>query len=99
LLFLIYGAETIGLASAAKHEFLRSRGLDHAIDSRTADMVKEVHQITRGDGVEIVLDAQGGPSWRQSYSLLAPTGRLLTFGASNLVAGQRRSLPSWIRFC
>lgn len=94
----IYGAETIGLASAAKHEFLRSRGLDHAIDSRTADMVKEVQQITKGDGVEIVLDTQGGPSWRQSYNLLAPTGRLLTFGVSNLAPGQRRSLPSLLRF-
>jgi NADPH:quinone reductase-like Zn-dependent oxidoreductase len=94
----IYGAETIGLASAAKHEFLRFRGLDHAIDSRSADMVKEVQQITRGDGVEIVLDTQGGPSWRQSYNLLAPTGRLLTFGVSNLAPGQRRSLPSLIRF-
>lgn len=94
----IYGAETIGLASAAKHEFLRSRGLDHAIDSRTADMVKEVQQIAKGDGVEIVLDTQGGPSWRQSYNLLAPTGRLLTFGVSNLAPGQRRSLPSLLRF-
>ncbi len=30
----IYGAQTIGLASTAKHAFLRSRGLDHALDSR-----------------------------------------------------------------
>ena len=94
----IYGAQTIGLASAAKHAFLRSRGLDHALDSRTADVVKEVQQITNGDGVEIVVDAQGGPSWRQSYGLLAPTGRLLTFGVSSLAPGNRRSLRSLLRF-
>jgi synaptic vesicle membrane protein VAT-1 len=94
----IYGAQTIGLASAAKHEFLRSRGLDYALDSRTANVVKEIHQITNGEGVEIVLDAQGGPSWRQSYGLLAPTGRLLTFGVSSLAPGHRRSLLSLLRF-
>ena len=94
----IYGAQTIGLASTAKHAFLRSRGLDHALDSRTADVVKEVQQITNGEGVEIVVDAQGGPSWRQSYGLLAPTGRLLTFGVSSLAPGNRRSLRSLLRF-
>ncbi len=94
----IYGAQTIGLASTAKHAFLRSRGLDHALDSRTADVVKEVQQISNGDGVEIVVDAQGGPSWRQSYGLLAPTGRLLTFGVSSLAPGNRRSLRSLLRF-
>ena len=87
-----------GLASAAKHAFLRSRGLDHPLDSRTADVVKEVRQITNGDGVEVVVDVQGGPSWHQSYGLLAPTGRLLTFGVSSLAPGHRRSLPSLLRF-
>ena len=57
-----------------------------------------LHQITHGEGVEIVLDAQGGPSWRQSYGLLAPTGRLLTFGVSSLAPGHRRSLLSLLRF-
>lgn len=94
----IYGAETIGVASAAKHAFLRSRGLDHAIDSRGADVAKEIQQISKGEGVEMVLDSQGGPSWRQSYGLLAPTGRLLIFGASSLAPGHRRSFLTLLRF-
>ena len=93
----IYGAETIGIASASKHDFLRSRGLDYAIDSRGADVAREVRQISKGEGVEIVLDSQGGPSWKQSYSLLAPTGRLVVFGASSLASGDRRSLLSLLR--
>ena len=93
----IYGAETIGITSASKHAFLHSRGLDHAIDSRSADGLKKIQQISRGEGVEIVLNSQGGPSWRQSYDLLAPTGRLLTFGVSSLALGRRRSLPSLLR--
>jgi NADPH:quinone reductase-like Zn-dependent oxidoreductase len=94
----IFGAQTIGLASAHKHAFLRARGLDHALDSRTGDVVKEVTRLTNGEGVQVVLDAQGGPSWQKSYSLLAPTGRLLTFGVSSLAPGQRRSLLQLLRF-
>jgi NADPH:quinone reductase-like Zn-dependent oxidoreductase len=93
----IYGAETIGIASASKHDFLRSRGLDHAIDSRGADVAREIRQISKGEGVEIVLDSQGGPSWKQSYSLLAPTGRLVVFGASSLASGDSRSVLSLLR--
>ena len=93
----IYGAETIGIASAAKHEFLYTRGLDHAINSRGVNVLKEVRKISKDEGVELVLDAQGGPSWRQSYSLLAPTGRLLTYGISSLAPEQRRSIPSLLR--
>jgi NADPH:quinone reductase-like Zn-dependent oxidoreductase len=94
----LHGAETIGSASPGKHDFLRMRGLDHAIDSRAADWAQQVQRITNGDGVQIVLDAQGGPSWRQNYRLLAPTGRLLTFGISNLAPGRRRSIAAVLRF-
>jgi NADPH:quinone reductase-like Zn-dependent oxidoreductase len=94
----IYGAETIGIASAAKHAFLHSRGLDHAIDSHGADVARQIQQISKGEGVQIILDSQGGPSWRQSYSLLAPTGRLVIFGASSLATGHHRSLLSLLRF-
>ena len=94
----IHGAETIGLASPGKHDFLRKRGLDHAVDSRAKDWAAKVRQITKGDGVQIVLDSQGGPSLRTNYGLLAPTGRLLTFGASSLARGQRRSLSALLQF-
>ncbi|HEY1349745.1 MAG TPA: medium chain dehydrogenase/reductase family protein [Ktedonobacteraceae bacterium] len=93
----VYGAQTIGLASAAKHAFLRSRGMDHTLDARSTNIVGDVRGITSGEGVELVLNSQGGSSWRQSYELLAPTGRLLAFGVSSLASGQRRSLPSLLR--
>ena len=94
----IHGAETIGLASPAKHGFLKGRGLDHAIDSRASDWAEEARQITEGQGVEIVLNSQGGQSLRQSYELLAPTGRLLTFGASSIAPGSRRSIGALLSF-
>jgi synaptic vesicle membrane protein VAT-1 len=93
----IHGATTIGTASPGKHDFLRTRGLDYAIDSRAPDWSHQVQHLTNDEGVQIILDAQGGPAWRQNYRLLAPTGRLLTFGVSSMAPGRRRSFAAVMR--
>jgi NADPH:quinone reductase-like Zn-dependent oxidoreductase len=86
------GARTIGTASAAKHERLRELGLNHAVDYRTEDFEKRVMEITKGRGVEVALDATG--AFKQSYRCLAPMGKLMMFGASSAVSGDKRSLWS-----
>jgi NADPH:quinone reductase-like Zn-dependent oxidoreductase len=82
-----FGATTIGTASARKHDFLKSRGLDHAIDYTRGDWVKEVRAITRGQGVNLAIDPLGGSSWKKSYSVLQATGRLGMFGISTAADG------------
>ena len=42
--------------------------------------------------MDIVLDPVGGDSWRHGYALLAPLGRLVCYGASELSHGPRRNL-------
>ncbi|HJQ26065.1 MAG TPA: medium chain dehydrogenase/reductase family protein [Blastocatellia bacterium] len=76
------GATTYGTASRGKHEFLKSRGLDHAIDYRNQDWLAEVKRLTDGRGVELVIDPIGGKSWKLSYKALRSTGRLGVFGVS-----------------
>jgi NADPH:quinone reductase-like Zn-dependent oxidoreductase len=88
-------ARVIGTASASKHEAIRALGADHTIDYRTQDVKKEVMRITQGRGVDVVLDALG--EFRASYSLLAPGGRLVMYGASKLLTGDRRNLPRTVR--
>lgn len=88
------GAEIFGTASAAKHDFLHSRGVAHAIDYRTQDFAAEVERLTAGRGVDVVLDAVGGESFRKSYRVLAAAGRLIVFGLSEAVHGPGRSLLS-----
>jgi NADPH:quinone reductase-like Zn-dependent oxidoreductase len=39
----------------------------------------------------VIMDAIGGPSFRRSYELLGPGGRLIAFGASAIVSGERRN--------
>jgi NADPH:quinone reductase-like Zn-dependent oxidoreductase len=91
------GARTIGTASAGKHDYLKGIGLDHAIDYTREDFEARVREITEGRGVELVLDAVGGKSFKKSYRALAPTGRLGMFGFSAAATGKTRSWLSFLR--
>jgi NADPH:quinone reductase-like Zn-dependent oxidoreductase len=90
------GARVIGTASAAKHAELHDFGVDHLIDYRTEDFEKRAREITQGRGVELILDAVGGASFKKGYRLLAPTGRLGMFGVSSAVTGKTRSLSGFV---
>lgn len=81
------GAQTIGTASASKHERLRGLGLGHAIDYRKDDFLPEVLRITNGRGVHVALDPLG--EFKKSFRCLAPTGKLMMYGASAVLPGQR----------
>lgn len=82
----------IGTSSASKHEFLKAQGVHHCIDYRTKDYATEVMEITKGRGVDRVLDALGGPDWEKGYNLLKPGGHLHCFGWANMVQDGKRSL-------
>src|SRR3954471_8434654 len=91
-------ATVFGTASAAKHGALRSFGVDHTIDYRHADVEGEVRRLTKGRGVDVILDPIGGRSFGASYRMLAPLGRLIMLGISSM-SGERRNawrvLRSW----
>ncbi len=101
----VRGVTIFGTASSAKHDFLRSRGVDHPIDYRATDFEDEVRRLTGGRGVHLVLDPMGGRHWRKNYRLLAPLGRLMLFGFANAqragtrsfarVIGQLAGSPRW----
>jgi NADPH:quinone reductase-like Zn-dependent oxidoreductase len=82
------GAEVVGTASPSKHERIRELGVDRAVDYRKPGWEREVGSF------ELVLDALGGRSFRRSYELLRPGGRLVAFGAAAVVSGERRNLAS-----
>jgi len=81
-----HGAEVYGTASPGKHERCREIGVDHALDYTKAGWEKGLPPF------DIIMDAVGGKSFRRSYSMLRPGGRLVAFGASSVVSGQRRNL-------
>jgi NADPH:quinone reductase-like Zn-dependent oxidoreductase len=89
------GAEVIGTASAPKHDAVRAQGAAHVIDYRNQDVQAEVKRITGGKGVDVVLDALG--AFRESYKLLRPGGRMVMYGASQLLTGDRRNIVKALR--
>jgi len=92
LLKTVEGVTSFGTASARKHDYLRELGCTHPVDYRTLDYAAEVDKLTKGRGVDIVLDPLGGPDWKKSWNLLAPAGRFVAFGFANVIAGEKRNL-------
>jgi len=86
----LLGLRVLGLCSSTKHAVLREYGVEpfDGRDPRWFDAVRRA--MPRG--VDIVLDAVGGDSWRHGYRLLAPAGRLVCYGASGLAEGPTRNI-------
>jgi NADPH:quinone reductase-like Zn-dependent oxidoreductase len=85
------GAEVYGTASTGKHERICEIGVDHALDYTSSGWENGLPPF------DVILDAIGGKSFRRSYSMLRPGGRLVAFGASTLVSGQRRNVLRALR--
>jgi len=85
------GAEVLGTASPGKHAAIRSIGVDHAIDYTQRGWEKGLAKV------DVVMDAVGGPSFRRSYDLLRPGGRLVAFGASSVMSGDKRNVVTAAR--
>jgi NADPH:quinone reductase-like Zn-dependent oxidoreductase len=79
------GAEVYGTASPGKHARCEELGLDHAIDYTRSGWEKGLPKF------DLIMDAIGGKSLRRSYELLGGGGRLIAFGASGVVSGERRN--------
>ena len=79
------GAEVFATASAPKHSFLRSLGIEHIFDSRTTDFGPHVLAATGGRGVDVVLNSLTGPGFIEaSLSCLAPRGRFVEMGRRDI---------------
>jgi len=89
------GAVVYGTASAHKHQYLEKRWIDHTIDYRKEDWLKEIGRLTNGRGVELIIDPLGGQHWKKSYQALRGTGRLGMFGLSNASTGLK--MPSRLK--
>ena len=89
------GANTVGLVSSPiKKEILRQYGFSEAF---TYEEWQKDAQNQMGR-FQIILDSHGGKSIKQNFKSLAPLGRLVSFGASTIVGGQKRSLAKMISF-
>jgi NADPH:quinone reductase-like Zn-dependent oxidoreductase len=85
------GVEVYGTASPGKHARCVELGLDHAIDYTKPGWERGLPKF------DVIMDAVGGASFRRSYNLLRPGGRLVAFGASAVVSGERKNVVTALR--
>jgi NADPH2:quinone reductase len=69
-------------SSAAKCEYLRGIGVEHAVDYRIDDLVEAVHQVVAG-GVDVVFDSVGRATFEASLRSVRPRGLVVAFGQSS----------------
>lgn len=82
------GAEVYGTASPAKHARIAELGVDHPLDYTKGGWERGLPKF------DLIMDAVGGSSLRRSYGQLRAGGRLVAFGASAAVSGEKRNLVS-----
>jgi acyl transferase domain-containing protein/acyl carrier protein len=71
--------------SPAKREYLQGLGIKHVMDSRSLDFADEIIQLTGGRGVDLVLNSLAGEFIPKNLSVLAPRGRLLEIGKTDIL--------------
>jgi acyl transferase domain-containing protein/NADP-dependent 3-hydroxy acid dehydrogenase YdfG/acyl carrier protein len=80
------GAEVFATAgSDAKRDFLRAQGVRQVFSSRDPAFADEVFAATKGEGVDVVLNALTGPMLKRSLELLRPGGRFLEMGKAEVL--------------
>jgi NADPH:quinone reductase-like Zn-dependent oxidoreductase len=83
------GAHVFATVSARNCDFVRQLGAEQVIDyatQRFEDVVQDV---------DLVFDGVGGDTFRRSWNVLKPTGRLITIAASGEAATEERTKQSF----
>ena len=70
--------------SASKTDLLKQHGAGHVINTSNDNFFETVKRITEGKEVDVIFDALGGSFVRKGIQLLAPGGRIVTYGASQM---------------
>lgn len=78
-----FGARVITTAgSDEKLAKAKELGADHLINYKTQKIRDEVRRVTNKRGVDVVFEHVGTATWEDSFASLAPSGRLVTCGAT-----------------
>ena len=88
----MWGANVIAVASSeAKRSLALSLGADAVVDATEENLGDALKAANAGKRVNIVLEMVGGKTFDESLEILAPFGRLITYGMAS------RTAPSLIQ--
>jgi len=92
----VAGCEVTGVVGAAhKVETVRTHGADHVIDKSNQDLWAEAERCAP-DGFDVVFDANGVATLRQSYLHLARAGKLVVYGFHTMLP-RKGGRPNWLK--
>lgn len=92
------GAQIFATAgSPARRELLRSMGIDHVYDSRSAEFAEQIRRDTGGYGVDIVLNSLPGAAQKAGLELLAFGGRFVEIGKRDIYGDNKIGLYAFRR--
>jgi NAD(P)-dependent dehydrogenase (short-subunit alcohol dehydrogenase family) len=81
------GAEIFATAgNDEKRNYLRKVGIRHVMDSRSTAFAAEIRRLTKGEGVDLVLNSLAGDAIAKGLAVLAPGGRFLEIGKRDIYA-------------
>ena len=107
----MWGAKVIAVTSSTeKAELATSLGADFVIDAGAEDLAGAMLATNGGKPVDLVLEMVGGKTFDASLQVLAPFGRLVTFGNASrtapklvapgtLVGGSKTITGFWLAHC
>ncbi len=77
----MWGAKVIGVTSSQEKMVLAtSLGADAVVDAKSSNLADAVIAANGGKQVDIVLEMIGGETFSEGMKVLAPFGRMITFG-------------------
>ncbi len=87
------GAEIFATAgSDEKRDYLRSLGVPHVLNSRTLEFADAIRQLTRNQGVDVVLNSLPGEAIDRSIGALAAYGRFCEIGKTDIYQNRKIGL-------
>ncbi|HEV2447940.1 MAG TPA: SDR family NAD(P)-dependent oxidoreductase, partial [Candidatus Sulfopaludibacter sp.] len=87
------GAKVIATAgSPEKRDYLRSLGVEHVFDSRSLAFADQIAAVTKGKGVDVVLNSLGGAAIPRSLSILGAYGRFVEIGKRDIFQNSKIGL-------
>jgi len=85
----IWKAEIFATAgSPEKRRYLEEMGIPHVMESRNTKFADEIMVRTQNKGVDVILNSLGGEGMQKSLSVLAPYGRFIEIGKTDLLRHQ-----------
>jgi NADPH2:quinone reductase len=107
----MWGAKVIAVASSeGKRALATSLGADYVVDATHENLGDAIKEANGGKRVNLVLEMVGGKTFDESLEILAPFGRLVTYGMASrtapsiiqpasLMGGSKTISGFWLSHC